>query len=100
VGDGAIIITYLNSVKKNTQETQICFHVTKIMFASILKNETKILRGGYVTSKRAGERGGREDRAHRTLGAKSQGKITSERQRFQRKDNIKAYVSGIDVSVN
>ena len=45
--------------------------------------------------------GGEEDRVHRTLGGKSQGKISSERQRFQRKNNnIKAFVSETDVSVN
>ena len=52
-----------------------------------------------MRNKQAG-RGG--DRTHRTLGGKSkfQGKTSSDRQRYQRKENIKAYVSEIDVSVN
>ena len=33
--DGAILVTNLNSVCKNTQETQISFHVTKIMFTGV-----------------------------------------------------------------
>ena len=35
MGDRAAVITYLNSAWKNTYETQISFHVTKIMFTSV-----------------------------------------------------------------
>jgi hypothetical protein len=68
------------------------------MLTSVLKKE-KVLNRGIATSGREG--GGRGvNRAHRTLGGKSQGKTSSDRQRCQQKVNIKAYVSEIDLSVN
>jgi len=36
VGDRAILITYLNSACKNTQKTQISFHMTKSMFTNVI----------------------------------------------------------------
>jgi hypothetical protein len=37
VGDSAILIAYLNSVWKNTQETLISLIVTKIMFTTVIR---------------------------------------------------------------
>jgi len=36
VGDRAVLITYLNSARKNAQKTQISIHVT-IMFTTVIK---------------------------------------------------------------
>jgi len=38
-GAGAILVTYLNLAWKNTRETQISFHATKIMFPGVKTEE-------------------------------------------------------------